>query len=305
MNLLDGVDGLAAGVGAITSLTILIISMTLGDTHISLLAAALFGSLLGFLWFNFHPAQIFLGDCGALFLGFFLAAISILGNQKSASAVAMAVPIIALGIPIFDTSLAFIRRVLRGKHPFQADRDHLHHRLLAQGLSQPKVAVMLYGVSAFLAALALLMTTATRAVAGLIVLCLVLMIIAASQRLKIGEFRELSRLIRYGERRRRPPRYRTMIVRNTLPLLGRCETAEALQALLDEIRKDLGFDTLRIRVDEPQCRIRLNGVCEITLQEPVPFRDPDQVEVDGSPSWASAAPVRCCWTGSLYYRASR
>jgi len=304
MNLLDGMDGLAAGVGAISALTILIIATNMGDTQIAVFAAALLGSLLGFLWFNFHPAQIFLGDCGALFLGFFLAAISVLGNQKSASAIAMGVPIIALGIPIFDTSFALIRRLLRGKHPFQADRDHVHHRLLALGLSQPQVAIILYAVSALLASLAVLMTMASRAVASLIVLCLVLVVIAAAQRLRVGEFGEIVCLVQYGERRRRPPRYRAMLVRNALPLLERCETSVALLALLEEIMEDLGFDTLQVRVERPsegECEAARGspaaqgvpdcGTLDIAVQETSPFRNPDLVKVNGTPSWSGTASI--------------
>ncbi|GEM_PF-258528 len=291
MNLLDGIDGLATGVAAIASLTILFVSFGEGNTQVLLIAAALLGSLLGFLVFNSHPAQIFLGDCGAMFLGFFLAAISVLANQKSASAVAMGMPIILLGIPIFDTSLVFIRRVLRGKHPFQADRDHLHHRLLALGLSQPKVAITLYVVSGFLGVMALLMTSATRAVAVLILICLVLAVIAAMQRLRAGEFRELWRLIQHGERRRRPPRYRAMVVRNTLPLLERCETVEALRALLEGVRKDLGFETLRVRLDDPHWWNVFGGEGEVAMEETEPFRDPNLVEVSDSPSWLGSAKI--------------
>jgi len=126
----------------------------------------------------------------------------IMGSQKSATAVAMGVPIVALGLPLFDTSLAVTRHLLRGKHPFQADRDHLHHRLLALGFSQPQVAIILYAVSVFLAVMGLLMVNARGAVAALIVLCLVLAVIAAMNRLKAGELRELRSLLRYGERRR-------------------------------------------------------------------------------------------------------
>ena len=303
MNLLDGVDGLAAGVAAMVSLTILFISLGMGNIQLSLTTAALVGSLLGFLWFNFYPAQIFLGDCGALFLGFFLAAISVLGNQKSASAVAMAVPIVALGIPIFDTSLSFIRRVLRGKHPFQADRDHLHHRLLALGFSQTRVVLTLYAASAFLAALALLMTIASRAAAGLIVLCLVLTIFAAAQRLRMREFKEVSRLIQYGERRRRPPRYRAMLVRNTLPLVERCESVEGLRVLLEEVRKDLGFLTLQVRFKEEAVPAILNGLTEITVADPAPPKDPDLVRQNGVLSWTGSTEILCpMWNGECGMR---
>jgi hypothetical protein len=291
LNLLDGVDGVAAGVAAIASLATLVISIGQGNPQIALMAAALLGSLLGFLVFNFYPAQIFLGDCGALFLGFFLAAISVLGNQKSATAVAMMVPIIALGVPILDTSLAFLRRVLLGKHPFQADRDHLHHRLLALGLSQPQVALLLYLTSAFLGVMALLMARATRAVAALILLCLLLLAVAAVQRLRMVEFRDLWRLARHGERRRRPPRYRAMSVRNALPLLARCESSASLRALLEEMRRDLGLVSLRIRFSSGFAPQLLDGDGEFLLADPTPPCDPDLIFPDGGVGWSGSARI--------------
>jgi len=293
MNLLDGIDGLAAGVGAIGSMTVLTISIGSENPQVSLMAAALLGSLLGFLVFNFYPAQIFLGDCGALFLGFFLAALSVLGSQKTATAVALAIPIIALGIPIFDTLLALIRRILRGRHPFQADRDHLHHRLLALGLSQPQVTITLCLASGYLAVIALLLTRATRGVAGLALFCLAAGAAEMIRRLKLREFHELWRLFRHGERRRRTPRYRTILVRNTLPLLERCETGTAIQALLEEVRRDLGFDTLRIRLHDPDCQRVFNGMGVVSPQERNPPRNSELVEIGGEPSWTGAAEIIC------------
>jgi UDP-GlcNAc:undecaprenyl-phosphate GlcNAc-1-phosphate transferase len=293
MNLLDGIDGLAAGVAAIGALTILAISVGPGGVQVSLMAAALLGSLLGFLVFNFYPAQIFLGDCGALFLGFFLASLSVLSSQKTATAVAMMVPFIALGIPIFDTLMALIRRILRGKAPFQADRDHLHHRLLALGLTQPQVSIALYIASGFLAIIALLTARATRGVVVLVLFCLTAAVVEVIRRLKMREFQELWRLFRYGERRRRPPRYRSILVRNTLPLLERCENGTAIQDLLDEVRRDLGFDTLRIRLDDPDCRLVFDCMGEVSLQETKPSRNSELLEANGEPSWAGTVEIAC------------
>ncbi len=291
INLLDGIDGLATGVAAIASLTILLVALGQGKTPVALLAAALLGSLLGFLVFNFHPAQIFLGDCGALFLGFLLAAISIMGNQKTSSAVAMGVPIIALGIPIFDTLLALTRRVLRGEHPFRGDRDHLHHRLLALGMSPPRAALTLYAVSGFLAIMALLLAKATRTVAVLILLILGTALVAAMQRLTAGEFRELWRFVRHGERRRRPPRYRVMLVRNTLPLLGQCETGAVLRALLEEVRRELGFETLQVVFDAAVTSEVVIEPEEIKVADPSPPRNRELIFPNGDLRWSGAAEI--------------
>ncbi len=286
MNLLDGIDGLATGVAAIATLTILLVALGNGRTQVSLIAAALLGSLLGFLVFNFHPAQIYLGDCGAMFLGFLLAAISVLGNQKSASAVAMGVPIIALGIPIFDTVLALVRRLVRGKHPFQGDRDHLHHRLLAQGLSQPRVAIMFYAVSGLLAVMALLMAKATRMGAWLIFLCLGLAVIAVIQWMSGGEFRGFWQLARNGRRR-----HRALLVRNALPVLARCETDAAFRLLLEEVRRDLGFQMLRIRFEAGATPPVLNGASELSVSGPDLPGDGGSVPSQPGSGWSGATPI--------------
>jgi UDP-GlcNAc:undecaprenyl-phosphate GlcNAc-1-phosphate transferase len=161
VNLIDGMDGLAAGVSAISALTIW--SVALGpDIHrpfAALMAAVVAGALLGFLRWNFNPARIFLGDSGAYLTGFILAAISITGVIKGATAGTVVVPTILLVVPILffpllDTSWAIIRRLAKGKNPMAPDRLHLHHRLLDTGLDQKKVAYIIYGVSAALGLLA-------------------------------------------------------------------------------------------------------------------------------------------------------
>lgn len=147
LNLIDGLDGLAAGVTAIASVTLLLVALQEGQANIVFLTAALAGSTLGFLPYNFNPAQIFMGDTGSLFLGFVLAAIAVQGALKSATVIALAVPILALGLPILDTFLAIVRRFRNGSPIFQADRQHLHHRLLERGLSHRQAVLFLYSVS--------------------------------------------------------------------------------------------------------------------------------------------------------------
>ena len=248
MNLLDGIDGLAAGVSAMGALTILVVALGQGSSEVVLIAAALLGSLLGFLVFNFPPASIFLGDCGALTVGFLLAVMPIVGNQKTATAVTLLVPIIALGIPIFDTTLAVIRRTVRGKHPFDPDRQHIHHRLLALGLTQRQVTLNLYAASALLTLLAIFMSNASRIGALMILLAVGAAGVVALRQIGADEFRELWGRFRHGERRRRPPRRRSILVRNTVPLLDRCETLDAVESLLEDVRKELEFEALRMRV---------------------------------------------------------
>lgn len=150
INFIDGLDGLAAGVSSIASLSLLFISIFDQQVGAVFLIAALAGASLGFLPFNFNPAKIFMGDTGSTFLGFALASISVMGLAKSYAALAIAVPLLVLGLPIFDTAFAILRRVSNGKSIMEADRGHLHHRLMDMGFSQRQTVVALYIVSAFL-----------------------------------------------------------------------------------------------------------------------------------------------------------
>lgn len=150
INFIDGLDGLAAGVSSIASLSLLFISIFDQQVGAVFLIAALAGASLGFLPFNFNPAKIFMGDTGSTFLGFALASISVMGLAKSYAALAIAVPLLVLGLPIFDTAFAILRRVFNGKSIMEADRGHLHHRLMDMGFSQRQTVVALYIVSAFL-----------------------------------------------------------------------------------------------------------------------------------------------------------
>lgn len=151
INLIDGLDGLAAGVSGISALALFIVAAIRKQDDIAIIAVCLIGAIAGFLPYNFNPAKIFMGDTGATFLGFVLAIISIEGTMKSITVLAMAIPILVLGLPIFDTLFAIIRRLLHGKPIGQADRGHLHHKLLDMGLSHRMAVIILYIVSGALA----------------------------------------------------------------------------------------------------------------------------------------------------------
>src|SRR6266436_3409750 len=156
LNLIDGVDGLAAGLGLCATLTSLIAALALGNVALALAIAPLAGALLGFLRYNFNPASIFLGDSGSLLVGFLLGCYGVLWGQKSATLLAMTAPLMALGIPILDVCLSIVRRFLCRQPIFGADRGHIHHRLLDQGLSPRRVALLLYGVGGLSALLSVL-----------------------------------------------------------------------------------------------------------------------------------------------------
>jgi len=147
VNLIDGLDGLAAGVSSIASICLMALSIHSGHPLAVLLTATLAGSCLGFLPYNFNPATIFMGDTGSTFLGFILAVTSILGLLKSYTFATIFIAILILGLPIFDTAFAILRRYINGKPIMEADRGHLHHRLMDKGYSQKQAVVTLYGIS--------------------------------------------------------------------------------------------------------------------------------------------------------------
>ena len=157
VNLIDGLDGLAVGVSTISCLTMLVVSLFVSEPVVSIILAALFGACLGFMPFNLNPAKIFMGDVGSQFLGFVLSAASIMGLFKFHAIITFLVPLMALALPLADTVFAFLRRVLHGHSPFEADKGHFHHRLLETGLSQKQAVAVLYGVSAILGLFAVLM----------------------------------------------------------------------------------------------------------------------------------------------------
>lgn len=150
VNFIDGLDGLACGVSAIATVTMFIIAVLFGETYIALMMAALAGACLGFLPYNMNPAKIFMGDTGSMFLGYILATVSIQGLFKFYAVISFAVPFILLGLPIFDTGFAIVRRLLKGQSPLQADRGHVHHRLIDLGFDQKQSVAILYAFSALM-----------------------------------------------------------------------------------------------------------------------------------------------------------
>jgi len=175
INLIDGLDGLAAGVSAIATGTILVLALMMGNVTVALLCTVLLGSILGFLVFNFHPAKIFMGDSGALFLGFSLATLSVLGF-KQATLVSFVVPIFILGVPLSDTFFAIIRRIVNKKPISVADKNHLHHCLLGLGLSHRNTVLVIYGIASVFALSAILLSNVAQWVA-LIVIAIMLLVL--------------------------------------------------------------------------------------------------------------------------------
>lgn len=158
INFIDGLDGLACGVSAISSLSLLVVVLLHGDVVSTVICGILFGSCLGFLPFNFNPARIFMGDTGALFLGFTLAVLSVHGVFKLHAVLSFIVPLIIFAIPIFDAAFAIIRRLIAGKSPFAPDRGHIHHRLIDMGFTQKESVKILYAICGMLGLVAVFCT---------------------------------------------------------------------------------------------------------------------------------------------------
>ncbi len=159
VNLIDGLDGLAAGVSSIACMSLFCIALIVGEGEVALITAALAGSCFGFLPYNFNPAKIFMGDTGSTFLGFILASVSIIGLFKSYAVISFAVPFLVLGLPLFDTGFAIVRRVAAGKPVMSPDRGHLHHKVLDMGFSQKKTVSIIYLMCTVLGLCAVVLVT--------------------------------------------------------------------------------------------------------------------------------------------------
>jgi len=158
MNFIDGLDGLAGGVAVISSFSLLIISLLLGRFEMALLLSSILGSVLGFLFYNFPPASIFMGDSGAMFLGFILGAISIIGVLRVSTIINLFFPIVVLGFPVLDTAFSIIRRLLEGRAPWKYDKDHLHHRFLRIGMKTEQSIAFIYLITICMSLLAIIIS---------------------------------------------------------------------------------------------------------------------------------------------------
>nr|WP_114638016.1 MraY family glycosyltransferase [Desulfolucanica intricata] len=192
VNLIDGLDGLAGGTSCIAAVTLAVVSYTqwrifglAEDLQVMMLALILAAALLGFLRYNFNPAKIFLGDTGSMLLGFSLGTMSVMGVTKSATAISVIIPLVILGIPLLDTVFAIVRRYHNHKPIFQADKEHLHHRLLDLGLSQRQAVLTIYAVNAVLGLSAVVLNLVTTNQAIFILVVLATLIIMAANRVGV------------------------------------------------------------------------------------------------------------------------
>ena len=190
VNLIDGLDGLAAGVSCIAATTIFLVALQQNILFVAVFCAAIAGAAIGFLYYNFNPARIFMGDSGSMFFGFMLSGISVIGAVKSAATIALIVPILALGLPILDTTFAIIRRYRGGVPIFKPDKGHLHHRLLDLGFTQRQAVLLMYVISALLGLSAVALTEVSSQFAILIVCVVVFVVLFGAKKIGIFHLKE-------------------------------------------------------------------------------------------------------------------
>jgi UDP-GlcNAc:undecaprenyl-phosphate GlcNAc-1-phosphate transferase len=248
INLIDGLDGLAAGVAFVAVAVTFVIGVAGDKIIMALVSVALAGALLGFLFHNFHPANIFMGDAGSLFIGYVVAATSVMANFKSQTTVALAVPVLLLGLPILDTSLAFFRRMLRGRSPLSADRDHVHHRLLAFGLSHRNVVLVMWGFSLLCASatLAVYFSPAKNAVWILLVYGVIVLVLA--RRLGYVRMERWRAEFRDGREAKRVRRARVETVRTVADRVRQAASVDEAFHVLTAAHALYGYDEVQLEV---------------------------------------------------------
>lgn len=183
INLIDGLDGLAAGVSSIAALTMGVVALMQGQPMVAITAFVLVAATLGFLPYNFHPARTFMGDSGSNFLGFTLACLAVTGVAKSTAVISLLLPIVILGIPIFDTFFAIFRRIYKKAPIFMPDKDHLHHRLLKLGFPHRTTVLIIYGISGFFSLTAIALSWLNNPKATLILALLLLFVVIGANRI--------------------------------------------------------------------------------------------------------------------------
>ncbi len=245
MNLIDGLDGLAGGVALFAVATNFILALVRGDVVLCLLMASLGGAVLGFLVFNLHPATIFMGDTGSMFLGFVLAAVSIKTSTKSGTAVALLVPLIALGLPIMDTLLAVFRRTLLGRAVFASDKEHIHHRLMSRlVMSHRRAVLVLYGLCCLFALTALGLAYGNSAEGAMLLGSVVLVVFVLMRKLGYLSFREVALV---NDLRRKNIQLRSL-VKQVNGDIARAENVEELWNSVRPLAEALQASSLELRI---------------------------------------------------------
>ena len=243
INLIDGIDGLAAGLSLVATLSMLLGAVLSHNVLLALATVPLAGCLIGFLRYNFNPASVYLGDSGSLFIGFLLGCYGVVYSQKSATILGMTAPLIALAIPLLDTTLAIARRFLRRQPIFTADRGHIHHRLLDRGFTPRSAALLLYGIGAVAAMFSLAMANNHLEIPVIVVFGVVTWI--GIQHLGIVEFDTVGRLMLRGAFRGLLTSH--IVVDSLRVRLNAATTTEECWQILESSYRDLGFCHIYLR----------------------------------------------------------
>jgi UDP-GlcNAc:undecaprenyl-phosphate/decaprenyl-phosphate GlcNAc-1-phosphate transferase len=275
-NLIDGVDGLAAGSALFSTITVFIVSLINQNILISLFTLVLVGSILGFLRFNFNPATIFLGDCGSLFIGFMLSAFALIGaQQKTPTGIAVAIPVVAFGLPIVEAGISIVRRFLSAQPLMTADREHIHHKLLERGLSQKQVVIVLYAVSAIFGLLSLFLLYPGTRTTGIVLFVLGVGICVGIRQLGYHEFHEVGRVASRTIEQRNIIK-NNIAIRRAAEKLGKTDTFAEICAVLKEGFSKNDFDGFQLTLGHPH-----------VLQCENPYTWTKIPQVAGEPNWSA------------------
>jgi UDP-GlcNAc:undecaprenyl-phosphate GlcNAc-1-phosphate transferase len=244
-NLIDGLDGLAAGSAVVSAIAIFVIALFTHNYLVAVMVIALAGAVLGFLPFNFYPARIFMGDSGSLFIGFLLSALALAGAQKTTSRLGIAIPVLIFGLPILDVTLAVVRRLLRRQSLFRGDADHIHHKLLKRGLSQPQAVLVLCAATAAFGSVALVVMQREHLLV-LVLLALAVAIYAGVRQLHYAEFSSVS--VNFP----RSIQHRQIVadqanIRRATESLKSCADFRAICQVLQGTLQPIGFDGIRVK----------------------------------------------------------
>jgi UDP-GlcNAc:undecaprenyl-phosphate GlcNAc-1-phosphate transferase len=248
-NLIDGLDGLAAGSAFFSTLVLFVVALVNQSILVSLMSLALVGAILGFLRFNFSPATIFLGDCGSQFIGFILSALALQGAAKAPTIIAVAIPMVSFGLPILETALSIVRRYLSGRPVLTGDREHIHHKLLQRGLSHRQVVIILYGVSALFALLSLFLLLPASRTLGLVLAVVGVGIWIGVQRLGYLEFGELRRVAQRTIERQ--ILINNLAIRRAIEELKVSSDFDQISRILTAAFNANEFDAFEFRIDLP------------------------------------------------------
>jgi len=242
-NLIDGLDGLAAGSAFFSTMVMFVISLFRHNSIVSIMTIVLAGAILGFLRFNSNPASIFLGDSGSLFVGFMLSAVALAGSQKATTIVAVAIPVVAFGLPILDVVLAVARRFIGARPLFGGDHDHIHHKLLKRGLSHRSAVLVLYGATAGFGLLSLALLHREKMLAFVLV-AMAVGVVFGVQQLGYVELSELNAVLRAVFKKRIVAN--NVSIRRAAELLDSCADRKAFCRILQDTLQPLGFSGFRL-----------------------------------------------------------